>query len=102
MSVKNIKKIEELKEKIIPILKANDVVRSSVFGSFARGEDTPESDIDLLVELEDDKSLLDLIHLKNELEDFLRKKVDVITYNSVNPRLKDYIFKDEVKIYGKG
>ncbi|PIV52001.1 hypothetical protein CO115_02205 [Candidatus Falkowbacteria bacterium CG_4_9_14_3_um_filter_36_9] len=95
------KKIEELKEKIIPILKANDVVRSSVFGSFARGEDTPESDIDLLVELEDNKSLLDMVHLKNELEDFLRRKVDIITYDSVNPRLKDYIFRDEIKIYGQ-
>lgn len=94
------KKIEELKEKIIPILKANDVVRSSVFGSFARGEDTPESDIDLLVELAKNKSLLDMIHLKNELEDFVGKKIDVITYNSVNPRLKDYIFRDEIKIYG--
>ena len=94
------KKIEDLKKKIIPILKANDVVRSSIFGSFARGEDTPESDIDLLVEPSEDSSLLDIIHLKNELEDFLGGKVDVITYNSVNPRLKDYIFRDEIKIYG--
>jgi len=101
MKQDNIKKIEELKEKIIPILKANDVVRSSVFGSFARGEDTPESDTDFLAELEDNNSLLDMVHLKNELEDFLRRKVDIITYDSVNPRLKDYIFRDEIKIYGQ-
>ncbi len=78
MKKETAKNIEELKEKIVPILKANDVVRSSVFGSFARGEDTPESDVDLLVELEKSQSLLDMVHLKNELEDSLKKKVDVI------------------------
>lgn len=93
-------KILELQKKITPILKKNGVVRASIFGSFARGEDSAESDIDLLVDLPG-KSLLDMIHLKNELEDLLRKKVDVITYNSVNHRIKEYIFKDEVKIYAK-
>lgn len=99
MSDKN-QKIEELKEKIIPILKANDVVRSSVFGSFARGEDTPESDIDLLIELKEPKGLLFLAGLKFKLEDILGRDVDLLTYRSVNPRLEKYIYKDEVKIYG--
>lgn len=94
------KKIEELKEKIIPILRANDVVRSSVFGSFARGEDTPESDIDLLVELKEAKGLLFLAGLRFELEDRLNRKVDLLTYRSINPRLKEYIYKDAKQIYG--
>jgi predicted nucleotidyltransferase len=89
------------KKKITPILKKNGVVKASFFGSFARGEDKPDSDIDLLVDFPD-KSLLDMIHLKNELEDFLGRKVDVITYNSINPRIENYIYQDEVKIYGKG
>lgn len=96
-----INQIKELQKKIIPILKKNGVVRASVFGSFARGEATPESDVDILIELTKNKSLLDLIHLKNELEDLLKQKVDLITYNSVHPLLKKYIYKDEVKIYGK-
>jgi hypothetical protein len=100
MDKRNIKKIEDLKEKIIPILKANGVVRSSVFGSFARGEDTPESDIDLLIELKKPKGLLFLAGLKFDLEDNLKRKVDLLTYRSINPRLKKYIYKDEIKIYG--
>lgn len=95
------KKIQQLQRKITPILKKNDVIKASVFGSFARGEETPGSDIDILVELRRDKSLLDLIHLKNELEDLLRQKVDLLTYGGVNPRLKAYIYKDEIKIYGE-
>lgn len=94
-------KIKELQKKITPILEKNSVVRASVFGSFARGEDTPESDVDILVELPKGKSLLDLIHLKNELEDLINKKVDLLSYGGVNPRLEKYIYKDEIKIYGK-
>jgi hypothetical protein len=100
MKQKNNKKIEELKKKIIPILKKNDVVKSSVFGSFARGEDTPESDIDLLIKLKRPKGLLFLAGLKFELEDNLNRKVDLLTYRSINPKLKKYIHKDEIKIYG--
>ena len=96
------KKIEKIKVKILPILKKNDVVRASFFGSFARGEDKKGSDLDILVELTKDKSLLDLIHLKNEIEDLLNQKVDLLTYGGVNPRLEKYIYKDEIKIYGKG
>ncbi|MFH0955611.1 MAG: nucleotidyltransferase family protein [Candidatus Falkowbacteria bacterium] len=95
------KKITEIKAKILPILKKNDVVRASIFGSFARGEQKKGSDIDMLVELQKDQSLLDLIHLKNELEDLLKIKVDLLSYGGVNPRLEKYIYKDEIKIYAK-
>lgn len=95
-------KIIELQKKIMPILEKNEVIRASVFGSFARGEDWADSDIDILVELQKNKSLLDLIHLKNELEDLLKQKVDLLSFGGVNPRFKKYIYKDEIKIYGKG
>lgn len=95
------KKITEIKEKILPILKKNDVVRASIFGSFARGEDKDGSDIDILVELREAKGLLFLAGLKFELEDALDRKVDLLTYKAINPRLEKYIYKDEIKIYGK-
>ncbi|MBI4653293.1 nucleotidyltransferase family protein [Candidatus Kuenenbacteria bacterium] len=85
-------KIIKIKEKIFPILKKNSVIKASIFGSFARGEETYESDIDILVELQKDKSLLDFIHLKNELEDLLRQKVDLLTYGGINPLLEKYIY----------
>ncbi|MBI5180765.1 MAG: nucleotidyltransferase domain-containing protein, partial [Nitrospirae bacterium] len=58
-------------------------------------EATEESDIDILVEFKKGRTLLDLVGLKMELEDIFKKRVDVLTYNSINPRLKKYILKDQ-------
>lgn len=91
-------KIKELKKKIIPILKKNDVVRASIFGSFARGEEKRKSDIDMLVEFKEPKGMFHRIGLKYALEDALGRKVDLLTYNAINPLLKEYIYKDEIKI----
>lgn len=85
---------------MIPILKKHEVKKCSIFGSFARGENNKDSDIDILVDLEDGRTLLDLLHLEEEFEKELGIKVDLITYNSVNNLLKKHIFKDEIKIYG--
>jgi len=95
------KKITEIKEKILPILKKNDVIKASIFGSFARGEDKKGSDLDMLVEFNEPKGMFHRIGLKYELEKILGKKVDLLTYNAINPLLKEYIYKDEVKIYEK-
>lgn len=95
------KKLAEIKAKILPILKKNDVVKASIFGSFARGEEKKDSDIDILIELKETKGLLFLAGLKFQLEDALRIKVDLLTYKAINPRLGKYIYKDEVKIYGE-
>ncbi len=89
------KHIEELREKILPILQRYDVAKAAVFGSFVRGEMKEGSDIDLLVEFEGEKSLLDLAGLKIELEDLLGRKVDVLTYNSLHPLLKNKILEEE-------
>jgi len=80
--------LEGLRNKIIPVLLRNDVKRAAVFGSFVRGEQKQDSDIDILVEFKGNKSLLDLAGLKIELEETLHRKVDVLTYNSLHPCLK--------------
>ena len=90
--------IQTIKDKIIPILKQAGVLKSSVFGSVARGEAKEDSDVDLLVELPENKSMFDLIRLEARLQEALNKKVDVVTYYSVNPLLKEIIFKEQVKI----
>lgn len=93
--------IEDLKRKIIPILKKHEVIKAGIFGSVARGEAKENSDIDILVEIPKEKSLLDLIRLENELKEKLKRDVDVVEYNSVHPLLKEIIFKEEVRIYEK-
>lgn len=94
-------KLQHIKAKITPILKNQGVLKAAIFGSYATGEAKPTSDVDLLVELEGRKSLFDLVGLKLDLEDALNKKVDLITYNSIHPALKDIILNEQRIIYEK-
>lgn len=82
-----------IQNKILPILKRQDVEKAGIFGSWARGNAKTSSDVDFVVELNQDKTLLDLIDLKLDLEKTLNKKVDVLTYNSLHPLLKDKILE---------
>lgn len=90
--------IDQIKTQILPVLKEAGVLRSSLFGSYVRGEAAESSDIDILVEFPKGKSLLDLISLERKLEESLGKKVDVLTYKSISPLLKEYIQRDQVQI----
>ena len=90
--------IEKYKKRILEILKEHDVKKASLFGSIVREEMTDGSDIDILIEFEGTKSLLDLARLKIKLEEALKCKVDVITYNSLHPLLKEQILAEEVEI----
>lgn len=88
-------RVEEIRRKILPILRRHGVRRAAVFGSFARGESKKSSDLDLLVELGDEKTLLDLAGLKVELEESLKMRVDVLTYDSLSPLLRDRILNEQ-------
>jgi len=90
--------IDRLTKKIIPILRQHGVVKAGVFGSIVRGEATKKSDIDILIQFKGRKSLLDLIGLELELEKSLRRDVDLLTYNSIHPLLRDRILNEEVRI----
>jgi predicted nucleotidyltransferase len=90
--------MQATREKIIDILHRNDVKKASFFGSIVYGEMTEESDVDLLVEFEGRKSLLDLAGLKIELEEALNRRVDVITYRSLHPLLRERILAEQVPI----
>jgi uncharacterized protein len=94
------KKISLIQKKIVPILQRHDIKRASIFGSFARGEATARSDVDLLIEYrKNNKSLFDLVNLKLELEAALKRTVDVLTYNSIHWKLRDRILAEHVVIF---
>jgi len=84
--------------KIIPILERARVRRAAVFGSVARGEDTAASDVDLLVEMPRPYSLFSFLAIKNDLEDSLQQKVDLIEYKTIKPMLRDRILKEAITI----
>jgi predicted nucleotidyltransferase len=92
-------RLEEYKKIIIPVLKDNDVEKAGLFGSFARGDTGKDSDIDILIRFKGRKTLLDLVGVKQELEEKTKRKVDVVTYKSLHPLLKDRILKEEVELY---
>jgi predicted nucleotidyltransferase len=93
-----VSQLDKYKDMILTIIKKHEVKRASLFGSIIRDEMTDQSDIDILIEFEGNKSLLDLAALKIELEEALMCKVDVLTYNSLHPLLKNYILAERVEI----
>ncbi len=92
------KQTAEMKDKVINVLKKHDVIKAAFFGSIVRDELTAESDIDILVDFEGKKSLLDLSSLQLDLEDSLQRKFDVLTYNSIYPPLRERILGEQVVI----
>ena len=91
--------IDEVKKKILPVLKKYEIKKAGVFGSVIRGETREDSDIDILVELgKDDMSLLDFVGIKLELEEVLGRKVDLVEYATIKPLLKERILEEEIPI----
>lgn len=88
--------IEEIKDKAAPLLKSHGVSRAGLFGSAARGDMGEESDIDILVDIEGDISLLEFVGIKQELEERLGRSVDLVEYDTVKPSLKESILQNQV------
>lgn len=86
-------KIEEIKEKAVPILKAAGARKAALFGSYARGEETPESDIDIIVEMPSGTSLFDVGGLQYDLQEALGKKVDLSQYAGLKEIIKPYVMR---------
>ncbi|HIC93378.1 MAG TPA: hypothetical protein EYP09_03910 [Anaerolineae bacterium] len=91
---------EEVFEKIVQVLKDRGARKIAIFGSFVRGEEKPESDIDVIVEFAGRKSLLELVRIERELSEALGIKVDLLTEKSISPYLIDTIKKEMEVIYG--
>jgi predicted nucleotidyltransferase len=89
---------EEIKQRILTILRQHDVMRAAIFGSFATGTARDESDLDILIEFGSDKSLLDLAGLKVDLEEILDREVDVVTYRGLHPRIRERVLREQVPI----
>jgi hypothetical protein len=88
--------LNEKRQEILRIAQAHGATNIRVFGSVARGEEGPESDLDLLVEMKPESSLLDLVSLWQDLEDLLGYKVNVITEGGISPYLRDRIYAEAV------
>ncbi len=89
------------RDDILSIAQSHGARHVEVFGSRARGQARPDSDVDLLVTLEPGRSLLDLIAIKQDIEDLLGLQVDVLTPGSVSPYLRDHVLREAVPLSGQ-
>lgn len=88
---------QEIENKVVSILGRYGVQSIGVFGSYARGTEGPDSDLDLLVNFKERKSLLTLVRIERELSESIGVKVDLLTEGAVSPYLIDSI-KSELKV----
>jgi len=81
--------------------KNQPVKRAYLFGSFARGENTSESDLDILVEMEPGTGLFKFISIQNQLQLALKIQIDLVSANGLSPKIKPYIDAEKILIYEK-
>jgi len=88
--------INKIKQKILPILQDYEIKKVALFGSCVRGKMGKDSDVDILVDIEADISLLDFVGLKQKIEKALGRKVDLVEYDTLKPLLRERILKEQV------
>jgi uncharacterized protein len=92
------KKIKLTREQVFEIIRtkllASGAKKISLFGSYAKGEETNNSDIDVLVQFKETKSLLDIIGIEQDLSETLGIKVDLLTKGSISPHIMRKIQKE--------
>lgn len=86
------------RDEILAIAERHGASNVRIFGSVARGEAGPDSDVDFLVDLESGRSLLDLAKLLVDLEHLLNRRVDVVTEKGLRPHVKEPILREAVAL----
>lgn len=90
--------LQEKRDKILEIAYEHGVQNVRIFGSAARLDDEPASDLDLLVDFEEGRNLFDLIRFKQEVEELLRTKVDVVTEKSIHWSIKEKVLEEAIQL----
>ena len=78
-------------------LKGENVEKAELFGSFARGDSTSESDIDLLISKKG-MTLFDILQMEEDLEKITNRKIDIVEYSAIKPNLRTYILAHLIPI----
>ena len=93
---------KEFSDKIVNYFKNKPVKKAFLFGSVSRNENDDLSDVDILVELDYSQPIgLGFVRMKLELEDLLKRKVDLLTSNSISKYIKPFIDSEKILIYEK-
>ena len=90
--------LKDRRETILQVAASHGARDVRVFGSRVRGTARPDSDVDILVRLDAGRSLLDLIAIKQDLEDLLGYKVDVVTEAAISPYIREQVLNKAVAL----
>ena len=93
--------IDDVKNKITPILKEYGIKYAGIFGSVATGTDKKDSDVDIIVRFGSPMGMFSYMKFINGLENKLKKKVDVVTEDSLHKSVKPYVLSNIKVIYEK-
>ena len=91
--------IAEIQKKLHPVLKSYDITYAGIFGSVSRGDDRPDSDIDILVKLGKPMGMFSYMKLIESIESLLGRKIDMVTEQSLSRFVKPYVMSDLKTIY---
>ena len=86
------------RDEVIDVVSRHGARNVRVFGSRCRGAGGPESDLDILIDLDTDRSLLDIVAIKQDLEDLLGLKVDVLTEAALSPYILKHVLREAVSL----
>ena len=93
--------IMEITRKITPVLKEYNVSYAGIFGSVARGDDRPESDVDIVVSVDATMGIYKFMELQDRLESAVGREVDLVSKNAIQKYLEPGINRDIVTVYEK-
>jgi len=99
--MEKVQSVQEIKENVASVLKGTDVLRCRMFGSYAKGQATLESDIDLMVDFYPGKEpdLFAFIALRNKLSKRLGKRVDMTTSDALSPFIRGDVLNSAQTLY---
>ncbi|MDB5151706.1 MAG: Nucleotidyltransferase domain protein [Mucilaginibacter sp.] len=90
--------LEQYQQLILPVLKRYFIKRAAIFGSFAKGNITANSDMDLLIEPEKDFTIFKMLQLEQEISELIKRKVDLVEYSAIKPSIKEEVLLSAITI----
>jgi predicted nucleotidyltransferase len=90
--------LEQYQQLILPVLKRYFIKRAAIFGSFAKGVNSVNSDMDLLIEPGKDFTMFKMLSLEEEISDLIKRKVDLVEYSALKPSIRDEVLLSAINI----
>ena len=90
--------LKDIQNRATPVLEENHAVEAYVFGSTARGEEGPDSDVDILVRFDKTRGLFAFVKTKLDLEDILGRKVDLVEMGALREEFRSFVERDKIRI----